>query len=865
MFPSSSNSRHSVGRTRRRGSASPPSNPYDELYRWDCEDLIQLDSPKLKPDDVAFKTKARTQGLEEDRGMSEESGRDVSSPREQFSLIDLDDQNLGRAEEKLTENSTSPLHAERKAKNQSFLNETSTTSKSTEPEDFVSPGPGSQGLTHKSNRLAPGAVPHEKTDHNIAKTIQKVLGVKTTDEEQAILHENDQDTTWFGIVREDGELPTFVDYGRYATLMTNTSRSERSRGIVVGRDTRYPSLVSFVGQTGAGKSTIIKLVIDLGARKEENFATPVVGPIGKDIPTSGDVHLYLDPQTANSDTPIMCADCEGLEGGEREPLGAWRKARDRSGRTRSFERKLGNNNNGSEREITWATSNLKKSRGFAVTHLYPRLLYTFSDVIVFVLRNPRVVESVFENLVNWAAAALETSSNQPNPVFQKYAQFWRERTRSIETAEDLLLSYYSSITVVRIPTSGRPNLINDQIKKLYATIQENCSSARRQKGELRMLLDAEELQPYLQFAFDHFARYLETPFDFVQASFTNSPIPLNFGGNILKLAINMMEVWENEADGRTLFVELSYMVASCIMLDSARHKLRGTAKQIFPHYIEHIDAALENFCDRHWPCEYVQSGGGGRCVNVRSGHGSKGHQRKNGKVLSAGGYVSSFSFESYRKEFQDEIYFRLYDLLKIRRSRVEEDDQPEAQAAAEIHKDKSWKVLLKPAAAGIRMLTLDGGGIRGIAELETLRQIERAMGGRIPLQCFFDLIVGTSTGGIIALGLVAKKWSIEECTHHFEDLCQKAFTRRTGGNIPGVGWLIENYNHSKYETQPLEEALITAFSSEEYLFGGSRPHESFAADVKVAVTTTSAAGSPVILTNYNRICDEKRLSDWRQN
>lgn len=261
-------------------------------------------------------------------------------------------------------------------------------------------------VTHKSNILAPGAVPHEKTDHKIAKTIQKVLEVKTTDEEQAVLHENDQNTTWFGIIREDGELPTFVDHGRYATLMTNTSRSERSRGIVDGRDTRYPSLVSFVGQTGecpfvnaeytlltctvgAGKSTIIKLVIDLSAPKEENYATPVVGPVGKDLPTSGDVHLYLDPHTADSDTPIMYADCEGLEGGEREPLGAWRKARDRGGRTRSFEQKLGNNYNGSEREITWATSNLKKSRGFAVTHLYPRLLYTFSDVIVFVLRNSR--------------------------------------------------------------------------------------------------------------------------------------------------------------------------------------------------------------------------------------------------------------------------------------------------------------------------------------------------------------------------------------------------------------------------------------------------------------------------------------------
>ena len=45
----------------------------------------------------------------------------------------------------------------------------------------------------------------------------------------------------------------------------------------------------------------------------------------------------------------------------------------------------------------------------------------------------------------------------------------------------------------------------------------------------------------------------------------------------------------------------------------------GTAEQIFPQYLEHVEAALENFCDRHWPCEFVKPGGGARCVNVRSG------------------------------------------------------------------------------------------------------------------------------------------------------------------------------------------------------------------------------------------------------
>lgn len=35
------------------------------------------------------------------------------------------------------------------------------------------------------------------------------------------------------------------------------------------------------------------------------------------------------------------------------------------------------------------------------------------------------------------------------------------------------------------------------------------------------------------------------------------------------------------------------------------------------------------------------------------------------------------------------------------------------------------------------------GGIRGIVELEVLSAIERYLGGKIPIQDFFDLIVGT--------------------------------------------------------------------------------------------------------------------------
>ena len=126
----------------------------------------------------------------------------------------------------------------------------------------------------------------------------------------------------------------------------------------------------------------------------ESSSSPVVGAAGLDVPTSGDVHLYSDPKTRLSDYPIMYADCEGLEGGERQPLGARLKRKEKPSRVDRmdpFERKEQNLLHTSEREIIWADTHKKRSRDFMVTHLYPRLLYTFSDVVVFVLKNPRSV------------------------------------------------------------------------------------------------------------------------------------------------------------------------------------------------------------------------------------------------------------------------------------------------------------------------------------------------------------------------------------------------------------------------------------------------------------------------------------------
>ena len=100
-------------------------------------------------------------------------------------------------------------------------------------------------------RRAPGSIPHEKSDYHTAAKIKAILETQTTPAEQDVLHKNDEDTTWFGVVREDPELPTFRDYGRYAAIMTDTLHpSSRYSEASSARDHRFPSLVSFVGQTG---------------------------------------------------------------------------------------------------------------------------------------------------------------------------------------------------------------------------------------------------------------------------------------------------------------------------------------------------------------------------------------------------------------------------------------------------------------------------------------------------------------------------------------------------------------------------------------------------------------------------------------
>ena len=110
-----------------------------------------------------------------------------------------------------------------------------------------------------------------------------------------------------------------------------------------------------------------------------------------------------------------------------------------------------------------------------------------------------------------------------------------------------------------------------------------------------------------------------------------------------------------------------------------------------------------------------------------------------------------------------------------------------------------------------QILSIDGGGIKGVFPAAFLASIEQSL--QVNVGDYFDLIVGTSTGGVIALGLGAGM-SAGELLAFYEELGPKIFA---GHRL--TRWL-RKFGVAKYDVEPLRGALREKFG--ERRLGDSR-------------------------------------------
>ena len=625
---------------------------------------------------------------------------------------------------------------------------------------------------------------------------------------------------------------------------------------------------------------------------------PVVGQRANRVtPTSGDIHLYRCPmrEERNRNYPLFLADCEGFSKAEASPPGSLAAHV-------LDEIELGQNQtarvtrvwNRPRLELKQMTSG--STRRKAVKHLFPRLLYTFSETVVYVTTEAGAndMEDIIADLLDWASRSRPASIDHPtlpNAVIVINAcskgSFWNieqatrqvfshhenmvtrnrklkkireqfEGNSEVENLEALVYRFYQDLRVVRIPHADDYALLGQRISCLAELIDNDTFSCQTKKRSQNLLLSSDQQQAFFDLAFEHFAYQSDKPFDYIREQ--QSLLPLTNAGEKLYhfLTYLVPRPSTHSSSSRSKSYSDSCLqlmmpcIASALALNYSRNSdlMRGSLLDHCRRSEDHgywglVSKAIESLCEFQIPCDF--SNELGACICTRHGHRS-GHESGSSHNLADGKYGDGISRKLLAKwndkfiESMREMHKRLEETMqrsgspdqrkvfiehigRIRelhtllqdfditnfsacpfciigspekmlkcghricrpcaQAQGREEDQFDERlihvGKCDLHRDKKsieQYLQWKPREAGIRILCLDGGGVRGVIEVLILQAIERKLGESLPLSRFFDLIAGTSTGGLIALGIGLNDWTLATCLQKYEALCKKAFERR---------------------------------------------------------------------------------------
>jgi hypothetical protein len=251
---------------------------------------------------------------------------------------------------------------------------------------------------------------------------------------------------------------------------------------------RKPSFVSFLGHAASGKSFLLRAFGGSGCLAP----IPAAGAQGtKRTCTSSDIHLYPDRRTADSDSPILFLDCEGLECAE---LPCSYRAKD--------------THSAAGAEITM------KTRQKYTQNAYPRLIYAFSTCIVFVTSDPlKEASKIREGLLQFAAASDMGGYQGFRPsLFVVYNRFRQASMAhfdwSIEASTRAFLEQgelrdlercYEPIRAFYIPSlrRGESSILLSQIDQFQSLLYHDHESALHRRRQHHLVFSPDRLRAYL--------------------------------------------------------------------------------------------------------------------------------------------------------------------------------------------------------------------------------------------------------------------------------------------------------------------------------------------------------------------------------
>ncbi|XP_026996720.1 calcium-independent phospholipase A2-gamma [Tachysurus fulvidraco] len=144
---------------------------------------------------------------------------------------------------------------------------------------------------------------------------------------------------------------------------------------------------------------------------------------------------------------------------------------------------------------------------------------------------------------------------------------------------------------------------------------------------------------------------------------------------------------------------------------------------------------------------------------------------------------------------------------------------------------------------GIRILSIDGGGTRGLVALQCLQKLEE-MSGKSIYQ-LFDYICGVSTGAILGFMLGVYHFPLSECEEMYRKLGSDVFRQNVIVGTMKMGW-----NHAFYDSEIWEKVLKERMGSDLLVETSRNPD----CPKVAAVSTVVNKGTPLkayVFRNYN--------------
>ena len=157
-----------------------------------------------------------------------------------------------------------------------------------------------------------------------------------------------------------------------------------------------------------------------------------------------------------------------------------------------------------------------------------------------------------------------------------------------------------------------------------------------------------------------------------------------------------------------------------------------------------------------------------------------------------------------------------------------------------------------PGQKGLRILSLDGGGSRGVVSISMMRSLVDAMGG-LEVCDAFDIICGTSTGAIIAFLVGLRRESSADAKKKYDELVEKIFIKSALSKPMLV------LTTATYSEIPFKVIMEDILENNTMLDTRADPRVPlvFAVSSKMSTTTTSLA----LFRNYN-YCGGERFDNF---